>query len=603
MIKSAIFRPSNTKRIVFFLLIDVIVSYFTLILSYDLRFSFQVPLEFSKEVALVFCALIALKVCALWIFKVYLVPWRFFGLSEALKIIYAHILAYGFFILLSFLGLFGAFPLSVVVIDFVISGILIGGIRISKRIYLENSPKNSPKPALIFGANTQASTLIKSALNSEIPFYPLAIIDEDEKSQGSYISNLKVYPKTALKELLEKHKIKSAILTQAYAKPPLEKLFNELTKMGIEEIKIASMLKEDRHLEDISIEDLLSRPSKDLDKEVIGSFIRNKKVLITGAGGSIGSEIVRQCVEFGAKRIILVEHSEYNLYAITEELTKKTPIKNLDKTELLRPVMLSILEKERLLPLMQEEKPDIVVHAAAYKHVPLCEYNQKSAIENNVIGSKNVIDCAIESKVPKIVIISTDKAVRPTNVMGATKRIVELYAQNVDPKESEIVAVRFGNVLGSSGSVVPKFKAQIQSGGPITVTHPDITRYFMLIPEACRLVLQASAIAKGGEIFILDMGEPVKIVDLAKNMLRLYGKEDEIEIVFSGLRPGEKLYEELLIGESEGKTKYPSIQVARPTNYDIRKLNEDINELLKTQDIIAKLQEIVVEFHHNAHAN
>lgn len=603
MIKSAIFRPSNTKRIVFFLLIDVIVSYFTLILSYDLRFSFQVPLEFSKEVALVFCALIALKVCALWIFKVYLVPWRFFGLSEALKIIYAHILAYGIFILLSFLGLFGAFPLSVVVIDFVISGILIGGIRISKRIYLENSPKNSPKPALIFGANTQASTLIKSALNSEIPFYPLAIIDEDEKSQGSYISNLKVYPKTALKELLEKHKIKSAILTQAYAKPPLEKLFNELTKMGIEEIKIASMLKEDRHLEDISIEDLLSRPSKDLDKEVIGSFIRNKKVLITGAGGSIGSEIVRQCVEFGAKRIILVEHSEYNLYAITEELTKKTPIKNLDKTELLRPVMLSILEKERLLSLMQEEKPDIVVHAAAYKHVPLCEYNQKSAIENNVIGSKNVIDCAIESKVPKIVIISTDKAVRPTNVMGATKRIVELYAQNVDPKESEIVAVRFGNVLGSSGSVVPKFKAQIQSGGPITVTHPDITRYFMLIPEACRLVLQASAIAKGGEIFILDMGEPVKIVDLAKNMLKLYGKEDEIEIVFSGLRPGEKLYEELLIGESEGKTKYPSIQVARPTNYDIKKLNEDINELLKTQDIIAKLQEIVVEFHHNAHAN
>ena len=388
MSKSAFFRLGNTKRIVCFLLSDVIVSYFSLILSYDLRFSCQVPLEFSKEVALVFCALIALKVCALWIFKVYLVPWRFFGLSGALTIIYAHILAYGIFILLSFLGLFGSFPLSVVVIDFVISGILIGGIRISKRIYLENSPKNSPKPALIFGANTQASTLIKSALNSEIPFYPLAIIDEDEKSQGSYISNLKVYPKTALKELLEKHKIKSAILTQAYAKPPLEKLFNELTKMGIEEIKIASMLKEDRHLEDISIDDLLSRPSKDLDKEVIGSFIRNKKVLITGAGGSIGSEIVRQCVEFGAKRIILVEHSEYNLYAITEELTKKTPIKNLDKTELLRPVMVSILEKERLLPLMQEEKPDIDVHADAYKHVPLCEYTQKSEIKHHVIGNK-----------------------------------------------------------------------------------------------------------------------------------------------------------------------------------------------------------------------
>ncbi len=600
MIKSAIFRPSNLKRILFFLVIDIIVSYFTLVLSYDLRFSFQVPLEFNDGVILAFLALIVLKISALWVFKIYLVPWRFFGLSEALKIIYAHILAYGIFTLLFFFGFFDKFPLSVVVIDFVISGILIGGIRISKRIYLENSPKNSPKPALIFGANTQAATLIKSALNSEIPFYPLAIIDEDKKEQGNYISNLKVYPKVALKELLEKHKIKSVILTKPYAKPPLEKLFNELTQIGIEEIKIASMLKEDKPLEDISIEDLLSRPSKDLDKEVIGEFIANKTILITGAGGSIGSEIVRQCVEFGAKRLILLDHSEYNLYAITEELTRKIFSKN-DKKNLLRAVMFSILEKDRLLELMQEEKPDIVVHAAAYKHVPLCEYNQKSAIENNILGSKNVIDSAIESKVPKIVIISTDKAVRPTNVMGATKRVVELYAQNVDSKQSEIVAVRFGNVLGSSGSVVPKFKAQIQSGGPITVTHPEITRYFMLIPEACRLVLQASAIARGGEIFILDMGEPVKIVDLAKNMLKLYGKEEEIEIIFSGLRPGEKLYEELLIGESEGKTKYPSIQVARPTSYDINKLNQDISELLETQEVIAKLKEIVVEFNHNAH--
>ena len=218
MIKSAIFRPSNLKRILFFLVIDIIVSYFTLVLSYDLRFSFQVPLEFNDGVILAFLALIVLKISALWVFKIYLVPWRFFGLSEALKIIYAHILAYGIFTLLFFFGFFDKFPLSVVVIDFVISGILIGGIRISKRIYLENSPKNSPKPALIFGANTQAATLIKSALNSEIPFYPLAIIDEDKKEQGNYISNLKVYPKAALKELLEKNKIKNVIKTKLYAK-------------------------------------------------------------------------------------------------------------------------------------------------------------------------------------------------------------------------------------------------------------------------------------------------------------------------------------------------------------------------------------------------
>lgn len=600
MLKSNLLRPSNTKRIIFFVLVDILVSYFTLLLAYDLRFSFQVPLEFSKNVIFAFASLIILKILALSVFKIYLVPWRFFGLSEALKLLYAHLLSYSVFGVLVVLGVFADFPLSVVIIDFVISSIFIGAIRISKRTYLENSPKNSPKPALIFGANTQSATLIKSALNGELPFYPLAIIDEDLKEQGNYISNLKVYPKSAIKELMEKHNIKSVILTKSYAKPPLENLFNELKQIGIEEIKIASMLKDDAPLEDISIEDLLSRPSKDLDKEVIASFISGKKVLITGAGGSIGSEIARQCVSFGAKRVILVEHSEYNLYAITEELTKNNPLGKLNANQPLRPVMLSILEKERLQKLLDEEKPDIVVHAAAYKHVPLCEYNQKSAIENNIIGSKNVMDCAIKSKVPKIVIISTDKAVRPTNVMGATKRVVELYAQNVDSKQSEIVAVRFGNVLGSSGSVVPKFKAQIQSGGPITVTHPDITRYFMLIPEACRLVLQAASIAKGGEIFILDMGEPVKIVDLAKNMLRLYGKENEIEITFSGLRPGEKLYEELLIGESEGKTKYPSIQVARPTEYNINKLNKDILELLECEDKVSKLKEIVVEFNHNA---
>ncbi len=603
MLRSIVFRPSNTKRIIFFVIIDILISYFTLILSYDLRFSFQVPLEFKSNVVLVFCSLILLKILALAALKLYLVPWRFFGLLEALRLFYAHIVAYGIFYGIALLGCFGDFPLSVVAIDFVISNILIGAIRISKRIYLENSPKNSPKPALIFGANTQASALIKAALNSEIPFYPLAIIEDDEKEVGNYISNLKVYHSSMLKELIQKHKIKSAILTRDFAKPPLKDLFDALRQVGIEEIKIATMLQDNAQepLKDISIEDLLSRPVKDLDKATLRSFLKDKRILITGAGGSIGSEIVRQCAEFGAKRLVLVEHSEFNLYAISEELNQKYPQKSVNAESLFRPCLLNILEKEALKQLLEEEKPDIIVHAAAYKHVPLCEYNQKSAIENNIIGSKNVLDCAIESHVSKIVVISTDKAVRPTNVMGATKRVVELYAQNVDSKSSEIVAVRFGNVLGSSGSVVPKFKAQIQNGGPITVTHPDITRYFMLIPEACQLVLQAGAIAKGGEIFILDMGEPVKIVDLAKNMLRLYGKENEIEIAFSGLRPGEKLYEELLIGESERKTQYSSIQVAHPTHYDIDKLNADIQSLLESEDKITKLKEIVVEFNHNAH--
>jgi UDP-N-acetylglucosamine 4,6-dehydratase len=332
-----------------------------------------------------------------------------------------------------------------------------------------------------------------------------------------------------------------------------------------------------------SIEDLLARHPKDLDSETIVSFIRNKTVLITGAGGSIGSEISLQCHRYGAKKVVLVDHSEYNLYQIGE----KVPSAQLR--------LCNIIDRETFEEIINDTKPDIVIHAAAYKHVPLCEANVQSAIMNNIVGSRNVIDSAIAHNVSKIVIISTDKAVRPTNVMGTTKRIVELYAQNVDPKNSEIVAVRFGNVLGSSGSVIPKFKAQIEAGGPITLTHPDITRYFMLISEACQLVLQAAAIARGGELFILDMGESVKIADLANTMIRLYATQP-IEIVYTGLRPGEKLYEELLIDESEQKTAFESIMIARSTHYPIEKLQEDMEILIESENKIAALQKIVPEF-------
>jgi FlaA1/EpsC-like NDP-sugar epimerase len=260
--------------------------------------------------------------------------------------------------------------------------------------------------------------------------------------------------------------------------------------------------------------------------------------------------------------------------------------------------MHSVLDAKALEKTISTCKPDIIFHAAAYKHVPLVEANIEEGIQNNIIGTKNCIDLAIKYSVKKFIFISTDKAVRPTNVMGATKRICELYANNVDSKKTEIAAVRFGNVLGSSGSVIPKFKALIEKGGPITVTHPDINRYFMLISEACELVLQTGAIAKGGEIFILDMGEPIKIVDLAKKMIELSGKKD-IQIEFTGLRAGEKLYEELLISHSDQKTQYESITVASSTHYDIEKLDIDIRELLTCKDKLKKLKEIVPEFNHN----
>ena len=282
----------------------------------------------------------------------------------------------------------------------------------------------------------------------------------------------------------------------------------------------------------------------------------------------------------------LVDNSEYNLYQIGEQI---------ENAEL---KLVSVTDKHRLETIFKEARPQIVIHAAAFKHVPICESNQDMAVLNNVLGTKNMIDVSIENSVEKVVVISTDKAVRPTNVMGATKRVTELYANNVDARETEIVAVRFGNVLGSSGSVIPKFKQQIEKGGPVTVTHPDITRYFMLIPEACQLVLQAAAIAKGKELFILDMGKPIKIVDLAHQMIRLYGKEDEVKVEFTGLRPGEKLYEELLIDENEQRTQYSSIFIAKPTPYDIVKLNEDMYNLIDNDDKLVQLKKIVPEFTH-----
>lgn len=284
---SSLLRPSNTKRILFFLVIDILVSYFTLTLAYDLRFSFEVPLEFNANVKLLFLSLIALKILSLGLFRVYFVAWRFFGLIEALRILYAHLLSYGIFFGLTLFSpeIFDYFPQSVIATDFVLSVIFIGTIRISKRVYLENVREHSPKVALIFGGGTQAANLVKSALSGEIPVYPIAIIDDNPKIEGTYIANLRVYPMSSCSELITKHKISTAVLTKEYAKPPLEKLFKEIHALGITDIKIATTLKEDEPLKDVSIEDLLSRPPKDLDRSVIKEFIHDKTVLITGGGG------------------------------------------------------------------------------------------------------------------------------------------------------------------------------------------------------------------------------------------------------------------------------------------------------------------------------
>ncbi|DAB28625.1 MAG: dTDP-glucose 4,6-dehydratase [Sulfurimonas sp. RIFOXYD12_FULL_33_39] len=446
------------------------------------------------------------------------------------------------------------------------------------------------KSVVIYGAGRAGIRLESEFANSE--YKVKYFVDDDKIIQNRSIDSIHVLSKDKLKDKIGDDKFDLLVIAMPSAsKNRVKEIYDSLSKYFriIQILPSLEKILENKNfaqqLKNISVEDLLARHPQDLDKNKISSFIKNKTVLVTGAGGSVGSEICRQCEKYGAKTLILLDHSEYNLYAIGEEIQKIKIVQ----------VLQSVVNKELLEETFKIHKPQIVIHAAAYKHVPLVETNIEEAIINNILGTKNVIDAAITYGVEKFVMISTDKAVRPTSVMGATKRVCELYAQNVVSLKTDIVAVRFGNVLGSSGSVIPKFKYQIEQGQNVTVTHPDITRYFMLIPEACELVLQAGAIATAGEIYILDMGEPVKIVDLAKKMIELSKRED-IKIEFTGLRAGEKLYEELLIDKSDAKTDYDSITVAKPTKYDIDKLNRDIEELLFCEDKLAKLKEIVPEF-------
>lgn len=467
-------------------------------------------------------------------------------------------------------------------------------INLSMYLYYYMINKNGiekTKDIVIYGAGYAGLKLADEFKNS---VYKLKyFVDDDKNLQDRTVDSLKIVSLLTLQQKIKNKKLDLLVIAMPSAKTVIiDEIYNQLNRY-FKEIKILPSMNDilDNNyltkLKDIAVEDLLARKPADLDKDTISSFVKDKVVLITGAGGSIGSELSRQVIKYNAKQLILVEHSEYNLYTIEQELNRYNII----------PIMQNVVNFEDLNRTFNKYKPDIVIHAAAYKHVPLVEYNIQEAIINNIIGTKNIIDISIKYSVTKVVLISTDKAVRPTNVMGTTKRICELYAQNVISKDTSIVAVRFGNVLGSSGSVIPKFKNQIQNNQNITVTHKDITRYFMLIPEACELVLQAASIGSGGEIFILDMGEPIKIATLAQKMIDLSGKKD-IKIEFTGLRPGEKLYEELLINDSDVSTKYDSITVSTSTFYDISKLNKDIEELLNCKDKIEQLKNIVPEFNH-----
>ncbi|EAL3842221.1 UDP-N-acetylglucosamine 4,6-dehydratase (configuration-retaining) [Campylobacter upsaliensis] len=590
---------AKNKRLIFFLSCDIVLIALSIFLAFELRFSGEIPKSFYMGMIKAGILLLVLKIVFLFAFRIYKVAWRFFSLGEARKIFFALALAELVFLIIFYFypSFFNPFPRSVVGIDFVLSYMFIGTLRISKRMLIDFKPsrlKDELSPCIVVGATSKALHLLKGAKEGSLGLFPVAVVDGRKELIGTYCDKFVVKEKSEIKKFVDEG-VKTAIIALKLEREELKELFEELVGYGISDVKIFSFTNNEAR--DISIEDLLARKPKDLDNVVVAEFLKDKVVLVSGAGGTIGSELCRQCIKFGAKHLIMLDHSEYNLYQINENLSKYK--------EKITPILLSILDQKALDELLKEMKPDLILHAAAYKHVPLCEQNPHSAVINNILGTQILVDCAKKNGVKKFVMISTDKAVRPTNIMGCSKRVCELYTLGLSSEEFEVACVRFGNVLGSSGSVIPKFKAQIAANEPLSLTHPDIVRYFMLVDEAVQLVLQAGAIAKGGELFVLDMGEPVKIMDLAKKMLLLSNRVD-LEIKITGLRKGEKLFEELLIDENDAKTQYESIFVAKNEKVNLSLLKEQIAKLIKSEEPeeIAKiLQEIVPEFKHNKEGN
>ncbi|AQL55896.1 polysaccharide biosynthesis protein [Abyssicoccus albus] len=482
--------------------------------------------------------------------------------------------------------------------------ILIGGSRISWRVvrsYVFNK-KEDLIPTLVVGAGRGGNLLI-SQMNTTpaLGMKPVIAVDDDEDKRNIELSQgVRVRGTTKdIESLVNRYDIKKVVIAiPSLEKKKLNAIYEDANKTGAEVLimpnidDIMAGKLEVSQLKRVEVEDLLGRDPIELDDEGIAEQLEGNTILVTGAGGSIGSEICRQVVKYNPSRLVILGHGENSIYLINEELNNRL----LGSVEII-PVIADVQDRDRMFEQLDKYKPEVVYHAAAHKHVPLMEANPTEAVKNNILGTKNTAEAAIAAGTKKFVLVSTDKAVNPPNVMGATKRVAEMVIQALD-KESEhtrLVAVRFGNVLGSRGSVIPKFKKQIEAGGPVTVTHPDMTRYFMTIPEASRLVIQAGALANGGEIFVLDMGEPVKIVDLAKNLIRLSGyKEEEIGIEYSGIRPGEKLYEELLNeDEIHPDQIYPKIYVGKASEVELDEINQ---MLIKINDDYYNIKDILLKF-------
>ena len=539
--------------------------------------------------------------------------WRFAGLEELKNAVAAIILSS--FMQFCGMRLLGyAVPRSYIFIYILLLSVCVVVPRFSYR-FLRIAYKNheviwqtKPVVTMVIGAGAAGYMLVREMknskhLNRKVP----CIIDDDQQKIGTYLHGIPIVGgKESIPNMAKKYSVEEIIIAIPTLKEENRRELLDICQNTACKIKmlpgIYQMVNQEvdiSMLKDVSIEDLLGREPVELQMEKIGNYIGGKVILVTGGGGSIGSEICRQIALHDPKLLIIVDIYENNAYAIQLELQKKHPDLKLET------LIASVRDQKRIEDIFETYRPDIVYHAAAHKHVPLMEDSPDEAIKNNVLGTYNVAGAADKFHAQKMVLISTDKAVRPTNVMGASKRICEMVIQTFSQiSRTEYAAVRFGNVLGSNGSVIPLFRRQIKEGGPVTVTHPDIIRYFMTIPEAVNLVLQCGAYAKGGEIFILDMGEPVRILDMAKKMIRLSGHVpgEDIKIEFTGLRPGEKLYEELLIDDKNlVKTENDRIFVAQMGKVDAQETGAKIRELIKhayeeARDIREEIKGLVPEY-------
>lgn len=544
-------------------------------------------------------------------FKQYKSIWSIASIDEFLRGIMATGLATSVVLIISYLDE-RRIPLMVTIMAGIMIMVFCNGIRIGWRvvrrtlIFITDRSNGSCKRVLVVGAGG-AGALVANEYkkNPQYKKKVVAFVDDSWVKKGIYVSGIKVLgDRYDIPTVVEEQRIDEIIIAiSELNEVELKKILDECKKTTAQ-VKIMPGVSEVidgkfsvKKIRDVDVEDLLGREPIKLDFSGISSYIENKVIMVTGGGGSIGSELCRQIARFNPKELIIFDIYENNAYDLQNELLRKYEKLNL------KTLIGSVRDRKRLNNIFKEYRPQVVFHAAAHKHVPLMEDSPGEAIKNNVLGTLNTAELASEYGVERFVLISTDKAVNPTNVMGATKRMCEMVIQSIDKEsDTEFVAVRFGNVLGSNGSVVPLFKKQIAEGGPVTLTHKDITRYFMTIPEASQLVLQAGAYAKGGEIFVLDMGQPVKIYDLAENLIRLSGyiPNEEIEIKVTGLRPGEKLYEELLMDE-EGlsETPHKKIFIGKPGEFKLEKVKNSINTLLDVvklgnkEKLREKLHEVV----------